>query len=462
MVLKTSAIQGNEQSGAEETQIRTAETASRVIAVGGAAVIAGINKLSESMREKRNREKAAPELRGKLYKDFREAFISNGVPKDLASEAAADIVQNKDADSSPAIAEANRIVSEEVAPKPVAKTKTVDSAQSAKADSSPQTASYKGAATTSHSSVQVQDDKAQPSDQKVADEAVDEPAQSSKKVEFEQPPSEMEWPVLQKTAKAISAETGSKPASRKKADVEFFVAQYWKAQQEEKEIAAKPVIRTPIETPEPSLAADYSAGLKAAGADSEIAVAAGAALVDGKDAKSSQDIAKANSQVAKVPERSKLQQMYYDVLAKQKTISPELTEMASKDLAAGKGAHSSSHIRKAHDKILNRELAKSGLDPFKKSWSQYSRHVTATEPKKRDHLIAAAALKGGASVKSAKAMIRWNSPVAAQINKQEGATAGVNYADSVVSRAKVQVAIKQTATGKRLAPVKKKGQGVEI
>ena len=181
MVLKTSAIQGNEQSGAEETQIRTAETASRVIAVGGAAVIAGINKLSESMREKRKREKAAPELRGKLYKDFREAFISNGVPKDLASEAAADIVQNKDADSSPAIAEANRIVSEEVAPKPVAKTKTVDSAQSVKADSSPQTASYQGAATTSHSSVQVQDDEAQPSDQKVADEAVDEPAQSSQK-----------------------------------------------------------------------------------------------------------------------------------------------------------------------------------------------------------------------------------------------------------------------------------------
>ena len=59
-------------------------------------------------------------------------------------------------------------------------------------------------------------------------------------------------------------------------------------------------------------------------------------------------------------------------------------------------------------------------------------------------------------------MIRWNSPVAAQINKQEGATAGVNYADSVVSRAKVQVAIKQTASGKRLAPAKKKGQGAEI
>ena len=174
-----------------------------------------------------------------------------------------------------------------------------------------------------------------------------------------------------------------------------------------------------------------------------------------------QEIAKANSQVAKVPERSKLQQMYYDVLAKQKTISPELTEMASKDLAAGKGAHSSSHIRKAHDKILNRELAKSGLDPFKKVGVSTAVTLPQLSLKERSPDRGGCA-QGGASVKSAKAMIRWNSPVAAQINKQEGATAGVNYADSVVSRAKVQVAIKQTATGKRLAPVKKKGQGVEI
>ena len=249
-------------------------------------------------------------------------------------------------------------------------------------------------------------------------------SEPSRKVEFEKPPSEMKWVMLQKTAKAISAETGEKPASGKKADIEPFVTDYWKAQQEEKAILAKPIIRTPVQPPKPKLAVDYSAGLAAAGADSEIAAKAGPALVDGKGADSSAAIAKANSQVAKVPERSKLQQMYYDILAKQKTLKPELMELASKDLAAGKGAHSSPHIKKAHNKILNRELDKSGLDPFQQHWSKYSRHVTQSEPKKRDYLIAAAAIRGGVSVKSTKSMLRWNSPVAAQINKQERLNSG--------------------------------------
>ncbi len=446
MAIKTSAIQGSEQSGAEETEIRTAETVARVVAVGSAAVQMGLGKMKESLQKRRERRETAPELRGNLYKGFRQAFIDNGVPKDLASEAAADLVQNKDAESSPAIAEANRIVSQGIDPAPAKK----------QPERTPQkqTASYQGATIGASQSIQVEDEKPE------VDTAPD--SEPSKKVEFEKPPSEMKWVMLQKTAKAISAETGEKPASGKKADIEPFVTDYWKAQQEEKAILSKPIIRTPIQPPKPKLAVDYSAGLAAAGADSEIAAKAGPALVDGKGADSSAAIAKANSQVAKVPERSKLQQMYYDILAKQKTLKPELMELASKDLAAGKGAHSSSHIKKAHNKILNRELDKSGLDPFQQHWSKYSRHVTQSEPKKRDYLIAAAAIRGGVSVKSTKSMLRWNSPVAAQISKQEGSTAGVNYADSVVSKAKVQAATKQMAAGKGITSAKKKAKGIEI
>lgn len=472
MVLKTSAIQGNEHAGVEETEIRTAEAAARVLAVGGAAVIAGLGKLSETISERRKQKKAAPELCGKLYKDFRRAFISNGVPTDLASEAAADIVQNKDAESSPAIAAANRIVSQGMSLEPLDK-KTLSnvSAQSADSLSPPQATFYRGAAAPSGTSVQVQNDEtnldlrpdaAALDDQKVSEEVANEPSQTPRKVEFEKPPSQMKWPVLQKTAKAISAETGRKPASGKKADIEPFVTEYWQAQQAEKTISAKPVVRTPIEFPMPKLAGDYSAGLAAAGADSAISIKAGAALVDGKGADSSVEIATANSQVAKAPERSKLQQMYYDVLTNQKTISPELTELASKDLAAGKGAHSSQYIKKAHDKILNRELTKSRLDRFRQNWSKYSRHVTETDLKKRDRFTAVAAINGGVSVKEAKSMIRWNSPVAAEINQKQGATAGANYADSVVSKAKVQVAAKNMAAGKGRAPTPKREKGVEI
>ena len=128
MAIKTSAIQGSEQSGAEETEIRTAETVARVVAVGSAAVQTGFGKMKESLKKRRERRETAPELRGNLYKGFRQAFIDNGVPEDLASEAAADLVQNKDAERSPAIAEANRIVSQGIDTAPAKKQPEKDTA----------------------------------------------------------------------------------------------------------------------------------------------------------------------------------------------------------------------------------------------------------------------------------------------------------------------------------------------
>ena len=463
MAIRTSAIHGSEQSGTEEAEIRTAEATARLTrtatAIGSAAVRAGVGKVKKTLRERQERLATEPELQGNLYKGFREAFISHGVPKDLAAEAAADLVQNKDAANSTAIAEANRIVSQGANHQHTAgeQSQVSDSEENDVGEEKPLSITAK----EHDEHIENAETNSLPLNKGAVISSVEQSSTSTKKVEFEEPPSKMNWPTLQKTAKAIADETGEKPASGKKVDVEPFVTNYWKAQQEEKALAAKPVVRTPVQSPTPTLAKDYSAGLVAAGADSEIAAKAGKALVEGEDAHSSVEIAKANSQVSEAPARSKLQQMYYDVLEKQKAIDPELTELASKDLAEGKGAHSSDHVRAAHDKILNRELARSGLDSHRQNWSKYSRHITEPDPSKRDRLIGSAAMRDGISAKDTKTMIRWSSPIAAQINQQQGSTAMANYADSIVSQVKARSVTKQMATGKAIAPVKK-GKGAEI
>ena len=296
----------------------------------------------------------------------------------------------------------------------------------------------------------------QVTDSQAADSQAIDPGMS-KRVAFEQSPSKMTWQDLQKVASQIKQETQKKPASNKKVDVQQFVEKYWDEQNQERTALTQTLAVSGLEE-------SYRNGLEAEQVENTTAASAARDLVTGKDASSSPAIAQAHAQIQKPqPDRSPLQQMYYDILAKQKVVSPELTELASKDLAAGKGAQSSEHIRAAHDKILNRELAKSGLDPHRQNWSQYSRHVIQRDPNQRDQLIAAAAIRGGVSPKSARAMIRWNSPVAAQISQHQGSTAMANYADGVVSRAKTHLATKQMATGKGLASVKhKSSQGVEL
>ena len=278
-----------------------------------------------------------------------------------------------------------------------------------------------------------------------------------RQVTFEKPPSEMTWHELQKASSKVKEETGQKPASNKKVDVQQFVEKYWDEQNQERTELSQTLSVSGLEE-------SYRSGLEAENVESTTAASAARDLVRGKDAGSSPMIAHANSQVKKPrPERSSLQQMYYDVLAKQKCISPELTELASKDLAAGKGAHSSKHVRAAHDTILNRELAKSRLDPHRQNWCKYGRHIAQPDPAKRDRLIAAAAMRDGVSAKSTRSMLRWNSSIAAQINQQQGSTAMANYADNVVSQVKVRTTTKQMAAGKVSAPVKKqKSKGVEI
>ena len=449
MAIKTSAIHGSEQSGAEETEIRAAEATARfartATAIGGAAVRAGVDKVKEALRKRQERLGTAPELRGNLYNDYRDAFISRGVPEEIAEEAAAGLVQNESAENNEAISTANKIVSQgnsQGKAKPSVRDK-------------PTVQQPVAAAPAAMTALPKLVEHAQKKSPQAQFEPQDAAAEVSKRVAFEKPPSEMKWQELQKVASQIKEETQQKPASNKKVDVQQFVEKYWDEQNQERTAISQTLSVSELEE-------SYRSGLEAENVGGTTAAIAARDLVTGKDASSSPAISQAHTQIQKPqPERSPLQQMYYDVLAKQKAINPELTELASKDLASGKGTRSSEHVRAAHDKILNRELARSGLDPHRQNWSQYSRHVMQTDPSKRDHLIAAAAMRGGVSTKSTRAMIRWNSPVAAHIGQQQGSTAMANYADSVVSKAKTHSATKQMAAGKAVAPVKQR-KGVEI
>lgn len=435
MVVKGAGVHGSEGTGAEETTIQAAATAGSAIATAGRLGIGIINAGVQAVKntvENRKGQSVMPELQGALYQGYRDAFIDNGVPQEIAEEAAAGLVQNEDAENNEAIAEANRIVRQGVTQKPAMQ--EGDTSQpvvplpvaQASAIQPPQALSVANGATS-----------------------------SQKAVVFDKPPAQMTWPELQKAARAIAQETGQKPGSGKKVDIEPFVTHYWQEQQQEKTaVAAAPVVRTPVQRDEEPLETSYSTALEAAGADSEIASKAGQALVEGKGADNNTAVAEASKQVKQTVTRSKLHQMYYDVLIKQKGITEEMADSASKDLADGKGAHSSLNIRNTHDRILNRELETSNLDPFQRNWSQYSRHVTEQEPRKRDYLIAKAALNDGVGAKDVKAMVRWNSPVTKDIGQTQGSTASVNYADSITSALKVESHGKRAVKSKHVTKKK--------
>ena len=109
MVLARTGVNGNEPTGVEETTNNTVSTA---VAVAGGV----INAVSRAAQNARNRQKERdlmpPEIKGDFRKDLYEAFVDKGVPEDIASEAADDLMLNKDAKTSTAIATANKIVEE--------------------------------------------------------------------------------------------------------------------------------------------------------------------------------------------------------------------------------------------------------------------------------------------------------------------------------------------------------------
>ena len=308
-------------------------------------------------------------------------------------------------------------------------------------------------------------------------------------VEFSQPPSEMKWADLQKKASEITAQTGEKAEGRKRTQVLAFVEKHYtepqskatvqpekaattepekdKTTAKDKEESEKPdkqytsaavsapVIRTPlVRQNKPALEEDYNAALEAANVDGETAGKAATAIVAGHDEKSSSAIQEAHRQIQPQP-RSALQQMYYEVLAKQ-ALDPELVEQASKDLAAGKGALSSKSVRQAHNKILNRELDKTKLPPDQKQWHKHSRYISETDPKKRIQAIANSGAKSGLSKKQIGTLLLRYSPEVAAMQKKEGGTSTANVIQSAASSA-VSFAKSQSK-----GPAIKSKKGIEV
>lgn len=514
MVLKGTGVRGDEQTGLEGTVANAASLGSAIGTVAGALLNGARDALKPQFQE-------PPALTGALHQSLYQAFVDKGVSEEVATEAADGLVLGQDAKTNPAIAEANRIVSGverdpvDTAQVPEAESKTEAKEEQPDKDEQPSEGARTKAAIPAVQPVSLQNQNGSSRPQKVeapsqpveqsqttfaeppksAQQIVDTPAAkstpeaeatsvpqppqnstSTQRVEFSQQPSEMKWADLLGKASEITSETGTKPQSRKKADVLEFVENYRSEQKSEKAVtfpdteqAAKPkehyasttvsapVFRTPIvPDPTPSLAEGYVAGFKAADVDSRVATEASTDLVSGKDVNTSAAIKAANKQAQ--PPRSALHQMYFEVLAKQ-GLQPELAEKASKDLAEGKGALSSDSVRQAHDKILNRELKEStALSPSQRRWHQHSRHVTGQDPEKRIKITAKNAAAAGLSQKDIENMLIRNSPDVAKMQAKEGGSYTANYIRSTASRA-IQ---NSKAKGQGRSVIKQKSQGVEV
>ena len=109
MVLARTGVNGSEPTGVEET---TNSAVSTTVAVAGGVISAIGRAAQEARKRQRERNLIPPEIKGDFRKDLYEAFVDKGVPKDVASEAADDLMLNKDAKNSTAIATANKIVEE--------------------------------------------------------------------------------------------------------------------------------------------------------------------------------------------------------------------------------------------------------------------------------------------------------------------------------------------------------------
>ena len=488
MVLKGAGVRGDEATGVDQTFSNVVSAATTAGAIGGTIA----RQILTDKQSKEKPEPQRPELNGDLNKTFYQAFIDRGVDKDVAKAAADGLVLGQDASNNPAIAEANRIVEEWGREQTDSPKKSVEAeakkgelkeedAQSAQPGDQPlvQAASAQirngnGAQTETQPSSKDKEpsttDTAKPGPQLVSQNAAqadraENSSASVAKVEFSQPPSEMKWADLQKKASEITAQTGEKAEGRKKEQVLAFVEKYYTEQQnkatmvqpekaatkekttaQDKEESEKPdkqytsaavsapVIRTPIvRQNKPALEEDYNAALEAANVDDETAGRAATAIVAGHDETSSPAIKEAHRQI-QPPPRSALQQMYYEVLAKQ-ALDPELVEQASKDLAAGKGALSSKSVRQAHNKILNRELDQTKLPPDQKQWHKHSRYISETDPKKRIQAIANSGAKSELSKKQIGTLLLRYSPEVAAMQKKEGGTSTANFIKSAASSA---------------------------
>lgn len=541
MVLKESTIRGDESTGTEETVVQSA-----VLAASVAAQTINLGKAALKKRPvKSEPSQIPPETQGQFRQDLYESYLDQGVPEDIASEAADAVMLNKDASNSPAIREAHRIISEKnqvdadseesaegeldvedistedeqqqwsqqsdglrIQSAPLRTSTTSDSQETENSDS--QQAQSSASPTASTQSVAAPVSAPRPKQRETSQPNLQRPAvavygsaeptplgtdrqasgqagetSTSHQVELTQAPSQMSWKDLQQAARDITQETGERPAGRKKAQILPFVQDYYHKQQQSSNkqsdltdqsrqhyasaAVSAPVTRVPVVRPSTlSLEKNYSAGLEAAKVDSKVANSAASDLVSGKGADSSAAIKAANQQVQqqakKVVQRSALHQMYYNVLTKQ-GIGAELAETASKDLAAGKGALSSTNVMQAHKTILDKELkVTGGKTAQSRSWHTHARYVTETDPRKRDVAIAKNAISAGLSQRKVQNMLQLKSPNVAKIQKTEGSTQAVHYLKGIATEAAFKVKAKQrtTALGKNWAKARHKKAGIEV
>lgn len=456
MVLDTRAINGQEETGAAQTEAEAAEKAKHVI---GAAITLGVNALKGLSRS--NQPDQVDLAKNPLYKSFYQGFVQNDVPPDIADRAAKALIRGEAAETNSDIAKANSIVMQ---------------AEIGQDTSQPKASSEESLAIS---------DKAVGGNS----EAESLERNSATEVGSSANPAKMSWNAIQKEARAIARTTEQKPAGNKKAQLVSFI-QAHRAQQnhktsaeaepdnshstkEESERTADvqpPKLSAQLrESAAPQLGAAYTQQLQNSGVTPQTARAAAKELVGGKGAADSQPIAEAHRQAvaATQPQRSRLQQMYYDALCENK-VKPELAELASQDLAAGKGALSSQHVRMAHDQVLDRELKSSRLPEHSQHWQKYGRYVDSTDFQKRDHQIAKNAFQAGRSRKEVGAMLRAHSPVAQQAFQEKGTNAALGYVDSVGTKAYSAARVKSTHTSQQVESSsqavrpRKKSQGIAL
>lgn len=283
MVLKESDVRGDEDAGIRDV----AQSFIGGAAALGYAALQGFSAMAHEAVKPREEQHIPPQLKGQYRGDLYQAFLDRGVPEEVAADAADASAMGEDASSSPAIAEAHRIVEENALQSPEEEIEdgsenVEEETEESSSDEQQQAASTSQQSPTAEAAVSPpQQSSAQPTaatattvgDTAVADSepkaAVDasasqqgenlphsqavgafqpaagvsaqtltsEPASEqvapSKQVEISKSPSEMSWKELQQTAKTIREETGQSPEGKKRPQVEAFVESYRVAQLKE-------------------------------------------------------------------------------------------------------------------------------------------------------------------------------------------------------------------------------------
>lgn len=469
MVIQNSQIRGSEHSGAEVVEERAAVTASAVIGSGLAAgykLVGALLKPKDKMNGPEVEDQYATQ--NPLYKFLYEAYTERGVSDELAHRATVSRISGQDASNSTDIEQADRIASE------WAEQESSASSQTATEDKTRQPSQRPVESLAENAIEATELAKAAAMGTTTDDETVSEAASSRAYKD----PADMSWSEAKRVAKEISNETGEKPTGRTKTAVHSFIRQHGpqpsvtqtsstaeSVQTSEKKVVetveenieTSPEVEKPLHVSAPKLKVpakkepretaslqrengtqlteNIASGYEGNSVPEKIAQTASRDFVEGKDASTSPAIAQANQQASVPPviQREPLHQMFYDALTKSH-VDPGLADKAALDMAQGKGALSSDHIKAAQNQALDRDLAKAKLPDPHKNWLKASRYNLVTDLKKRDGLIAIKGLKQGLNRKEVTKMLQL-SPVAQDIAQRQGSTAAYQYIDKVNTKA---------------------------